>query len=128
MRRKGARREAVAGTPGSHCQEGSRRALEMMMAKKSQAPTFPLPAVPPSTVPPDYNAEGAAEQRDVVASKDGWSEFTLDDGSTIRLKAQLLDAKRAVGQYSPDGNPLYLLQFAVVNQLLAPNNLRKKSK
>jgi len=62
----------------------------------------------------------------VVASKDGWSEYTLDDGSTIRLKALLLDTKRAIGQYSPDGNPLYIFQFAVVNQVIAPENLRKK--
>jgi hypothetical protein len=98
------------------------------MAKKSQASALPLPPVAPGSVPQDYNPQGVAEQRDVVASKDGWSEFTLSDGSVIRLKASLLDAKRAVGQYGSDGNPLYILQFALVNQLIAPPNLRKKGK
>lgn len=98
------------------------------MAKKSQAPALPLPALAPGSVPQDYNPQGTAEQRDVVASKDGWSEFTLSDGSVLRLKASLLDAKRAVDQYGPDGNPLYLFQFAIINQLIAPPNLRKKGK
>jgi hypothetical protein len=89
-------------------------------------PSLPLPPVPPGLVPANYNPQGVAEQRNVVASKDGWSEFTLDDGSVLRLKAALLDAKRAVGQYSEDGNPLYILQFAVINQLVAPPDLRKK--
>jgi hypothetical protein len=93
---------------------------------ETQTPSLPLPPVRPGSVPSDFNPQGTAEQRNVVASKDGWSEYTLDDGSVLRLKAALLDAKRAVGQYSADGNPLYILQFAVVNQLQAPPGLRKK--
>jgi hypothetical protein len=66
------------------------------------------------------------EPRDVVGSKDGWSEYTLEDGSVIRAKAVILDVKRAVDQYSHDGNPLYILQFAFVNQVQAPDALKKK--
>jgi len=66
------------------------------------------------------------EPRDVVGSKDGWSEYTLDDESVIRVKAAVLDVKRAVDQYGPDGNPLYIFQFAVVTQVKAPDKLKKQ--
>jgi hypothetical protein len=89
-------------------------------------PRIPLPSIPPGTMPPNYDPTGPGEQMDVVTSKDGWSEYTLDDGSILRLKATLVDAKRAVGQYSSDGNPLYLLQYTVINQLISPEKLRKK--
>lgn len=72
-----------------------------------------------------YDPKGNMEPRDVVGSKDGWSEYTLADGSVIRLKAALLDVKRAVNQYSADGNPIYVFQFAVVNQVSAPDSLKK---
>lgn len=90
-------------------------------------PQVALPPIPPGTSPPGYNPLGAGEQRDVVASKDGWSEYTLNDGTIIRLKAALLDTKRAVNQYTPDGNPLYIYQFTVINQVIAPAQLRIKS-
>ena len=100
--------------------------------KPSAAPAAPakpnvaLPPVPLGTVPPNFNPNGPGEQMDVVSSRDGWSEYTLDDGAVLRLKAALLDAKKAVGQYSADGNPLYLLQWTVINQVIVPEKLRKK--
>jgi hypothetical protein len=66
------------------------------------------------------------EPRDVVSSKDGWSDYTIEDGSVIRAKAVILDVKRAIDQYSPDGNPLYIVQFAFVNQVKAPDSLKKR--
>ena len=68
------------------------------------------------------------EQRDVVHSKDGWSEYTLDDGSIIRLKAVILDVKKAVGQYNLEGDPVYVMQQTIVTNLKAPDDLKKKDK
>ena len=75
-------------------------------------------------IPLGYDPAGAMEPRDVISSKDGWSEYTLQDGTIIRAKAVILDVKRAIGQYSPDGNPLYILQYAFVNQVKAPDELK----
>ena len=65
------------------------------------------------------------EQRNVVNSKDGWSEYKLDDGSTIRLKAVLVDVKKALNQFTPDGDPIYIMQQTVVVNLNAPEELKK---
>jgi len=66
------------------------------------------------------------ETVDVVSSKEGWSEFNLSDGTTIRLKSVLLEVKKMVGQYNADGDPIYLMQAAQVHQVKAPEEMRKK--
>jgi len=95
------------------------------------APKQPKPSPQP---PPEsshfrfgYNPAGPTEQRDIVSSKDGWSEYTLNDGSVIRAKAVIIDVKCATDQYSADGNPLYIVQTDVVNSVNAPAELKKKS-
>jgi S-adenosylhomocysteine hydrolase len=72
-----------------------------------------------------YDPMGKMEPRDVVNAKDGWSEYTLEDGSVIRAKAVVLDVKRAVDQFNAEGDPVYVMQLAFVNQLVVPDNLKK---
>src|SRR5258706_7481795 len=73
-----------------------------------------------------YDPKGPSEPVDIVSSKDGWSEFTLADGTVIRAKAAVLDVKKMVGQYNPEGEPIYVLQLTVVNQTRVPDNLKKE--
>ncbi len=73
-----------------------------------------------------YDPKGPAEPIDIVSSKDGWSEFTLADGTVIRAKAAVLDVKKMVGQYNAEGDPIYVLQLTMVNQTRIPDNLKKK--
>jgi hypothetical protein len=73
-----------------------------------------------------YDPKGPTEPVDIVSSKDGWSEFTLTDGTVIRAKAAILDVKKMVGQYNADGEPVYMLQMTMVNQMRVPDNLKKK--
>jgi len=87
----------------------------------------PLPPAPPKQFPFGVDPGAKMEPIDVVSSKEAWSEFTLSDDTVIRTKAALLEVKRAVGQYSADGNPLYVFQFAGLTQVNAPEKLRKKS-
>ena len=77
-------------------------------------------------VPLGYDPDGLMEARDVIASKDGWSEYTLEDGTTLRIKAALLDVKRAVDQFANDGNPIYVYQCAIVHRVMAPDKLKKQ--
>jgi len=73
-----------------------------------------------------YDPAGPTESMDIVSSKDGWSEYTLADGAVIRVKGVLLDVKRLIGQYKPDGEPIYVMQITMVNQARVPDNLKKK--
>lgn len=88
------------------------------------------PAPQASTAPQmvaTIDPAGPMEQRSVVRVQDGWSEFELDDGSTIRTKLVVVDAKRAAGQFNPaNGDPVYILQLAGITNTEAPEHLKKK--
>jgi hypothetical protein len=92
----------------------------------TRQPDIPPPQPGTIQVSLGCDPKGKMEPRDVVSSKEGWSEYTLDDESVIRVKAVILDVKRAVDQYGLDGNPIYVMQFAFVNQLTVPDNLKKQ--
>jgi S-adenosylhomocysteine hydrolase len=73
-----------------------------------------------------YDPKGPSEIVDIVSSKDGWSEYTLSDGTVLRAKAVVLDAKKMVGQFNAEGDPVYVMQMTLVNQIKAPDRLKKK--
>jgi hypothetical protein len=98
---------------------------------RKRPPQIPqTPKVPP--VPPagaqvilGYDPAGPQKQRDIVDIKNGWSEYTLDDGAVIRVKGVLVDAKRMVDQFNATGDPVYLMQLSVVHELVIPEELKK---
>jgi hypothetical protein len=89
----------------------------------------PLPPTSPTSMQIDlgYNPNGPKQPVDIVSSKDGWSEFALEDGTVIRTKAAVLDVQKLVDQYNADGEPIYMLQLTMINQTRVPDNLKKKS-
>ena len=88
----------------------------------------PVPAASPTiSVQLGYDPKGPSEPVDIVSSKDGWSEYTLSDGTVIRAKGVLLDVKKMTGQFNPEGEPIYVLQLTMVNQARVPEQLKKKS-
>ncbi|WP_298255835.1 hypothetical protein [Bradyrhizobium sp.] len=93
---------------------------------RQSAPVPPPSSTPTMQVSLGYDPKGPAEPIDIVSSKDGWSEFTLADGTVIRAKAAVLDVKKMVGQYNAEGDPIYVLQLTMVNQTRIPDNLKKK--
>jgi hypothetical protein len=93
---------------------------------KRQAEALPPRSAPSIQLPLGYNPKGPKEPVDVVSSREGWSEFTLTDGTVIRAKAVVLEVKKMTDQYTPDGEPIYELQLTMVNQTRVPDNLKKK--
>jgi hypothetical protein len=49
----------------------------------------------------------------VVESTERWTDVTLEDGSVLRIKASILGAVRVLGQFDPEGNPMYALKSNV---------------
>jgi len=46
----------------------------------------------------------------VDESVERWTDLKLSDGSTLRIKAQVIRVLRAEGKFDPEGNPLYIVQ------------------
>jgi hypothetical protein len=77
------------------------------------------------TLPSGEKAEAIEVQVD--ESTERWSEFQLQDGTVIRVKATILSAARMDGQYDQLGNPLYQVNVApVITIVNVPDRLRKK--
>jgi hypothetical protein len=73
------------------------------------------------------DTEVDATEVQVSESSERWSEFTLEDGTVLRVKMAVMSAVRLDDRYDPEGNPLYSLNFApIVGVKSAPDSLRKK--
>jgi hypothetical protein len=63
----------------------------------------------------------------VDESSEKWSEYKLEDGTTIRLKQVLMEVIRT-GQYDPEGNPLYAIKAQPVLLVVdVPDKLKRKT-
>lgn len=67
-----------------------------------------------------------AELIDVTESKEPWSEYSLDDGTIVRVKNILLEVWRFVDQYDQQGNPVYMVKGNPMISVIAPQQLKKK--
>jgi hypothetical protein len=47
---------------------------------------------------------------DWMAENEYWNTYELKDGTTLKVKLVLKGVKRVEGQFSPDGNPIYMVQ------------------
>jgi hypothetical protein len=64
---------------------------------------------------PFANPDGSMGQEigtlmDVTDSKEPWSEYTLGDGTKIRLKQTLVNVVRLDNRKTPTGDPVYVVQ------------------
>ena len=67
-----------------------------------------------------------AELVEIEKSTENWNEYTLSDGTVVRLKQVLLEAWRMLDLYDPEGNPQYVLKAAAIPNIRAPAELKKK--
>jgi hypothetical protein len=54
-----------------------------------------------------------------------WNDYTLEDGSNIRMKAVVSEIVRLDGEFDGEGNPIYLVKSTNVLVIKAPDNLKK---
>jgi hypothetical protein len=79
-----------------------------------------------ATIP---TTDGSVEGLEIPIKKstENWSEYELDDGTVIRLKATAGLCVRVDGQYDQDGNPRYYLRGNPTMMIVSvPDDLRKK--
>jgi S-adenosylhomocysteine hydrolase len=64
----------------------------------------------------------------IEEARERWNEYTLEDGTVVRAKINLVSASRVPDMYDATGNPMYIMNatqsFAVVE---APERLRRKN-
>jgi hypothetical protein len=86
-----------------------------MQERRTRIP-FPTPASPP--------VDGSEVQ--VAEATERWSEVTLEDGTVLRVKPNVMSAIRVDGQYDAEGNPVYAVKGSQVVMIAStPSNLRR---
>lgn len=58
-------------------------------------------------------------------TKEEWSIYELSDGTILRMKPVVTSIIKIVGQYDPQGNPLYMVQSSNVLGVSAPDELKQ---
>jgi len=58
-------------------------------------------------------------------SPEPWTNYILEDGTTLKVKVILLSVIR-LDEYSPDGQPIYQFTAQQIVGIQAPDELKKK--
>src|SRR5438477_9941201 len=70
--------------------------------------------------------EVMAEEIEFEIDKESWNSYVLHDGTTLKLRTVLAEVLRVEGAYSPNGDPLYVVNASTVVNTNAPDSLKKK--
>ncbi|HKZ42706.1 MAG TPA: hypothetical protein VJ044_17215 [Candidatus Hodarchaeales archaeon] len=77
-----------------------------------------------------FNFQGQevwGERISVQDSRENWSQYLLEDGSTLKMKIVVTEVLRIDGQYDAEGNPVYFVKSANIISVIAPEELMKKT-
>jgi hypothetical protein len=65
--------------------------------------------------------EEAAEELSFEAQKEGWAEYSVEGGVTIKTKNLVARVFRLLNKTKPDGSPFYVLEGMTVVTVIDPN-------
>jgi hypothetical protein len=69
-----------------------------------------------------------AQELDFTEENEYWNEYTLADGTTLKVKLVLRGVKR-LDKYEPDGTPIYVINsINVVRAVNVPEDIKAKPK
>ena len=76
-----------------------------------------------------YNFNGqqvTGEPVTAETSNEPWGQYTLSDGTTVKVKLVLLEAVRLDAYNDQTNDPVYQLQFQQIIGVFAPEKLKRK--
>ena|ERR1700733_8447263 len=75
------------------------------------------------------NFQGQSVDAEVIEfepEREQWSTYILHDGSTMKIKAVVAEILRLQGVFTPNGDPIYMVQAQQILHVNAPDSLRKQ--
>lgn len=64
---------------------------------------------------------------EIETSSEPWAQYTLADGTTVKVKLVMLEAVRLDAQNEATGEPLYQFQFQQIIGVVPPESLKRKA-
>jgi hypothetical protein len=56
-----------------------------------------------------------------------WAQYTLADGTQVKVKVILLDCARLENEYNQQNDPVYVFQFQQIIGTVVPDHLKRKA-
>lgn len=63
---------------------------------------------------------------EVSESTERWSDYTLEDGTKVKIKPVLISIDRVVGEFDALGNPVYVVSAQPVMAVVATDDSLKR--
>jgi hypothetical protein len=67
--------------------------------------------------------EEAAEELSFETAREGWSEYSLEDGTVLKLKNVVSRIFRLLNRKKPDGSPFLILEGTAVVTSFTPSSI-----
>ncbi len=67
-----------------------------------------------------------ARSIDFESKGENWNQYTLEDGTVLKMKVVLLDVMR-LDTYNDAGDPVYQFSAQQITAVQAPDNLKRKA-
>ena len=64
-----------------------------------------------------------AEEQEFRVNQEGWSVYTLDDGTEIKLKHIATRVLKLLDRTKDDGNPIYVIEGQVITTTIHPGQI-----
>jgi hypothetical protein len=76
----------------------------------------------------DYQGKKVpGEVLEFEAKAENWNQYTLEDGTSVKMKVVLLEVVRVLNEYGPAGDPIYIFTAQQITGTSSPENLKKKA-
>ena len=72
----------------------------------------------------DMSTDG--ELIDIENMKETWSEYTLKDGTLLKVKPIIMEIRRLKSHHATNGDPVYFVKSTVITDTVVSANLKKK--
>ena len=62
----------------------------------------------------------------IKESSETWSVITLEDGTLLRIRPVIVEVERAMGKFTEDGSPVYMIKSGMIIDTKSPDKLKRK--
>jgi hypothetical protein len=90
----------------------------------TSSPTEEYP-LSPKKMYPYMNRQVPGEAVEFEPKAEPWTQYTLADGTEVKIKSVLLSAAR-LDEFTPSGEPAYQFQFQYIVSSVVPDALKRK--
>jgi hypothetical protein len=92
----------------------------MAKKKKTKSPATKAPFI--------YDGSQKTTSVAVIKTEEEWGIYKLVDGTELKIKPVIIQIKKVIGKYNPNGDPIYVVHGGIAVDAKVPPRLKKKKR